>query len=175
MWPSCQRKPWNDASPVVSETPTTWRTSLRPVAYIPPKCPSPPRLPRSVGLPSCQSTACSATRLVSVIVLKGPQLPVPPAASPFSFTASATPSGSSATVGRACTTGWDHGKSLNHTTGLNSYTWADDGGPGQVESAVVFSDEPAATPNLLICHACPLLPLAPALSLSNGSALIAAS
>src|SRR5579859_5075346 len=106
------------------------------------------------------------------MALKTPHVPDAPAASPFSLTAKATPSGSPETIESSWMRGSDHGKSLNQTTGLNSYFCADVGGPGQVVSLVVFSDEPTITPKGLICQACPLTPLLPLSSRSVGSAVI---
>src|SRR5215813_12057924 len=125
-------------SPGKSELPVTRPRSLMP---IPPLKSAPPRLPRSVGLPFCQSTACREK--------VGPekQLPDPPTASPLSLIAFTYPSGSPATVGSG------FGTPLSQMTASFSFS-----GLEQVESSVAFSASPPTWPRLLIAEAEPLLP-----------------
>src|ERR1700730_17096279 len=99
----------------------------------------PPRLPRLVAVPRCQSTGCESA-----------QVNVNPAARPpLLLIATANPNVSLANVGSSSTS------PRFQTTGLpSSSTWT----PEQSGTRVLFSANPATSPRPFIATAWPLLP-----------------
>src|SRR6516162_2628583 len=105
----------------------------------------PPRLPRKVTEPSCQSSACAANAGDT-----DAQLPDAPTACPRSLMATAAATESPGYVGRArisCV----HGFQITAST---SSTW----GATQLGSTVAVSARPTTSPRSLTPQAPPLLP-----------------